>query len=575
MGSAFPRRVRLMLATAAVFSVAVSASGQTGQSTPQPPPPAAVAPANAQPTGPSRPLSVDEAVQLALEHNLNIQVERLNPQIYDLDIARARGNWAPRATSTIQTQRQTSPVASVLAGGQNSVNDSQFSTDVGLDQLLPWGGSYSVGWNNFRATTNNFFQSVNPQLQSSLNLNYTQPLLRNFGIDSTREQLLVSSKNREISDVQLRETVVQTVRAVKDAYWDLSYAINSLKVQQESLELAQESLSDNEKRVRIGTMAPIDIVEAQSEVANREEAVIVAQAQIKQAEDQLRTLILDPNTPNFWDVNLTPTDSPTFETQAIDVDAAVRNALAKRTDLIEAQKQIEANDVDIRYFHNQTLPDVNAQVNYGVVGLGGTSIVREQNGLEFGKIISSSTQGFGSVLGDLARATYPNWSVGVQIGYPIGRSTAEAGLAQARLQDQQAKVQLKNMQLQVAAQVRDAARQLNTGLQRVNASRAARELAEKRLDAEQKKFNAGMSTNFQVFQAQRDLSSARNDEIQAILDYNKAVVDFETVQEASLANNGGNIVIGGQNRNNNNGTGVGTGVGNTGVGGTGPGGPQQ
>ncbi|HEY7790866.1 MAG TPA: TolC family protein [Vicinamibacterales bacterium] len=550
------------------------------------PPPAATAPANEQPSGPTRPLSVDEAVQLALEHNLNIQVERLSPQIYDLSIARARGNWVPQASTTIQNYSQTSPVASVLAGGQNSVNNAQFSTNIGLNQLLPWGGSYSVGWDNFRQTTNNFFQSVNPLLQSSLALNYTQPLLRNFGIDATREQLLVSSKNREISDVQLRQTVVQTVRAVKDAYWDLSYAINSLKVQQESLQLAQESLSDNEKRVRIGTMAPIDVVQAQSEVASREEAVIVAQAQIKQTEDQLRVLILDPNTPDFWDVNLEPTDSPAFQNQAIDVDSAVRNAMAKRTDLIQAQKSIEANDVDIRYFHNQTLPDVNAQVNYGVVGLGGTNIVREQNGLEFGQIISETSNGFGSVLGDLAHAAYPNWSFGVTIGYPIGRSTAEASLAQARLEDQQAKVQLKNLQLQVAAQVREAAREVNTGLQRVNSSRAARELAEKQLDAEQKKFNAGMSTNFQVFQAQRDLSSARNDEIQAILAYNKAVVDFETVQEASLAGNGGNIVIGGQN--NQNGIGVGTGLGTgagTGTGttgtrpsgtgpGTGPGGPQ-
>ncbi len=494
--------------------------------------------------GPVRRLSIDDAVQLALEHNLNIQVQRLNPQIQDLNVARARTNWTPKLQSTLSGNGRRDPVSSILSGGANSVNSGQFSTQVGLSQLLPWGGSYSAAWDSQRSTTDSVFQSVNPSLQSTLNLNYTQPLLRNFGIDSTRDQILVSAKNREISEVQLRQTVVETVRSVKDAYWNLSYAINSLKVQQESLDLAKESLRDNQKRVEIGTMAPIDIVEAQAEVASREEAVIVAQGAIKQAEDQLRTLILDPKSADFWNVDLEPTDSPTFQSQPIDVDAAVRNAMVKRTDLLVAKKSIEANDINIRYFHNQMMPDVNAQVNYGVVGLGGTQFLRDNNGFP-GNIIGQVNQPFSSVLGDLFRNDFPNWSVGVTIGYPIGRSNAQASLAQARLQDEQAKVQLQNMELQVATQVRQAARQVNTNLQRVSSSRAARELAQKKLEAEQKKFTAGMSTNFQVFQAQRDLSSARNDEIQAILDYNKSLVDFQTVQESALSSNGGNIVLGG------------------------------
>ncbi|MDE3154155.1 MAG: TolC family protein [Acidobacteriota bacterium] len=536
------RAARLISGTVALLGLAVSVSAQTGQ--PMPAPPAAATDAASNQPGPVRRLSIEDAVQLALEHNLDIQVQRLNPQIQDLNVVRARTNWTPKLQSTLNGYGRRDPVASILSGGASSVNSGQFATSLGVNQLLPWGGSYSADWQNQRQTTDSLFQNVNPVLQSTLNLNYTQPLLRNFRIDSTRDQILVSAKNREISEVQLRQTVVQTVRAVKDAYWDLSYAINSLKVQQESLNLAQESLRDNQKRVQIGTMAPIDIVEAQAEVASREEAVVVAQGAIKQAEDQLRTLILDPSTPDFWSIDLEPTDAPTLQTQPIDVEAAVRNALAKRTDLQVAQKSIEANDVNIRYYHNQLLPDVSAQVNYGVVGLGGTQFIRDNNGFP-GNIIGQVSQGFGSVLGDLFQNNFPNWSVGVTVGYPIGRSTAQASLAQARLYDEQAKVQLRNMELQVAAQVRQAARTVNTDLQRVNSSRAARELQEQKLAAEQKKFTAGMSTNFQVFQAQRDLSSARNDEIQAILDYNKALVDFQTVQESALSSNGGNIVLGG------------------------------
>ena len=532
------RGARLLSAAVVVCSVAVSASAQTSMGA-QPP----AAAASEQASGPVRRLSINDAVQLALEHNLDIQVQRLNPQIQDLNVALARTNWTPQLQSTFSNNSNLQPVSSVLAGGQNSVSSSQFGTNVGVSQLLPWGGNYNIAWDSQRSTTDSIFQSVNPVLQSTLSMTYTQPLLRNFGIDATRDELLVSRKNREISDAQLRQTVVQTVRNVKDAYWNLSYAISSLKVQEESLDLAKQSLQDNEKRVQIGTMAPIDIVEAQAEMASREEAVIVAQAAIKQAEDQLRTQILDPTTPDFWHIDLIPTDSPTFRTQPVDVDAAVRNALAKRTDIEQAQKSLEANGINIRYFRNQLLPAVNAQVNYGMVGLGGTEFIRGP-GLP-GPIIGQVNQSFGSVLSELLHSNYPTWTVGVQLDYPLGRSAAQASLAQARLQDEQAKVELKNLELQVAAQVRDAARQVNTNIQRVASARAAEVLSKEKLDAEQKKFTAGMSTNFQVFQAQRDLASARNDEIQAILDYNKSVVDFESVQQAALAGNGGSIVIAG------------------------------
>jgi outer membrane protein len=487
-------------------------------------------------SGTVRRLSVDDAVQLALEQNLNLQVQRLDPQLQDLGTAQIRSAWTPTLNSTISNSSATSPISNVFAGASNQLTNKSFGANFGLSQLLPWGGNYSVSWNNSRGKSNSIYDTPNPFLQSKLSALVTQPLLRNFTIDGTRQQLLISEKNREMTDIQLRQAVLTTTRSVKSAYWDLAYAVGNLKVQQQSLDIARQSLQDNKSRVAIGTMAPIDIIEAQAEVARNEESVIVAEAQITRAEDALRQLIFDPKNPGFWNTTFELTEQPAFKAQDVDVTAAVQNALAKRTDLEQQRKSLEATDVNIRYFRNQALPDLNVQAGYGVTGQGGTQF-------EYGSgfppaILSSATTSYSSVLSKMLRSDFPNWSFAVTVGYPIGRSSAEAGLARARVSYRQSELELRNTELQVATQVREVARQLNTNRKRVDATRASRELAEKKLEAQQKKFAAGMSTNFEVIQAQRDLAAARNAELLALLDYNRSQVDFDTVQQAPVNGSG-------------------------------------
>jgi outer membrane protein TolC len=352
-----------------------------------------------------------------------------------------------------------------------------------------------------------------------------------------RNQLEINQLVRDVSDVNLQATITQTMRNVRNAYWDLAFSISNLAAQRQSLDLAQRLRADNERRVQIGTMAPIDVVEAQAEVARNEESVIVAEAAIEAAEDRLRQLIFDPAAPDFWTMRLEPSDMAPFQTQAVDIDGAVRNALSRRTDLRQAKTGLEQNDVNIRYLRNQLLPDVNANVTYGGTGIGGTRYLP----VDFDEVIGGvpnrvvqSQRSFGSVLGDVFGNALPLWTFGVQIGYPLGQSTAEANLARARLEHSQAQTELRNLELQVAAQVRDAGRTLQTNQKRVESTRVARELAEQRLNAAEKKFAAGIETSFFVFQAQRDLSQARTNEVRAILDYNKSQVDFEAVQEAPL-----------------------------------------
>ena len=520
-----------LFATSLVLVPAVSESGQSGQ----------LGAAGQPPSVPSgngnvRRLSMNEAVELALEQNLGIKAERFSPQIQDLTIAQARSNWAPIFTSTLTNNSQNNPSTSSLSGGATKISDSRFATQLGMNQLLRTGANYNVTWDSSRASSTNIFNNFDPLIRSGLALNVSQPLLRNFKIDPVRQQMEVSQRNRQGADFQLESTIVGTTRNVRNAYWDLAYQIANLGAAQQSLDLAKRLLADNQKRVQIGTMAPIDIVEAESEVARNDEAVIVAESAIEQARDRLRALILDPASPDFWTVTLEPTETPEFLAQQVNGEAVVRRALESRTDLRTARNNLARTDVNIRYYKNQALPEVNAEASYATSAVGGVQL-NPLPGIPTGPIPPRTIlaqRAYGSVLGDVLTGDFPSWTVGVSVAYPIGTSPSEASLAQARLQLQQEQTQLRNLELQVATQVRDVVRQVQTNQKRVDAARAARELAERRLEAEEKKFAAGIQTTFFVFQAQRDLAQARSNFLRTAADYAKSVVDLEAVQQAPL-----------------------------------------
>jgi outer membrane protein len=518
--------------TAGLFAAAVSVFGLSpvhAQTTP------------ASPQGPVRRLSIDDAVATALEQNLDLQVQRYNPELQDLATAQFRAAYTPNFVSQISTADNTQPSTSFLdTGGGTATGITSGNTvfNFGVQSLTNWhGGSYDVRWNNTRSTTTNLLQGFNPQLNNVLSASYSQPLLRNFKIDGTRQQLIVSQKNKEITDTQLEQSITQTTRNVRNAYYDLVGAIGNLAVQRQSLLLSQQSLKDNRARVEIGTMAPLDIVQAEAEVATREEAVIVAEAAIERLMDNLRTLVYNPASADFWTARIEPTDTLTFVPVTVDAEAAIQTALKERTDLQNARKNLEINDVNIQYFRNQSLPDVTASVNYNARAVGGLQVRRAPDpltGLPTGDIISSAEQSWLETVRTSLAGDFPGWNLQFNIAYPLGRSPQEAQLARARLQQTQSQRQLSSLELAITAQVRDAARNVQTNARRVDATRASRVLAERRLEAEEKKYQAGMTQNFFVLQAQRDLAVARNNELLALVEYAKSVVNYGAVQNAPL-----------------------------------------
>ena len=473
-------------------------------------------------------LTRDEAVRRAIENNADLAAIRFDPAISAERVAAARGAFVPTLSTALQRNSQSTP-SSNLFSGDSAIATDFWSGGATVGQLLPWGGgTYDVSFNSARTSTTNPLTTFTPSLTSSIQAVFSQPLLRDFRTDAARAQLDLSLRSREIADLRLQETIARTSGDAETAYWSLVSARAAVAVQQRSLDLALELERTNRARVDVGQSPPLDLVTARAEVAQRRENLIVARTAALQAEDVLRALIFDPKRTDFWNARLEPADAVPPAGAPPDVDAAVRRALAERPDIAEARKQIQIGDTTVMLSRNQTLPDLRLQATYTTNGLGGSRLLR--TGGFPGTVIGTENTSFGTVLGQVFTADFPTWTLGFTLNYPLGKSVEEANLARARLERDQSAARLRSVELVAVRQVRDAALRLEQNRQRIETAQLGRELAEQRLDAEQKRFEVGMSTSFLVIQAQRDLAVARNNELQASLDYQLAVVGFETAQ---------------------------------------------
>lgn len=480
---------------------------------------------------PVRELTLSDAVALALERNLDIAVERLNPQAVDYQVAGLRSTYRPTLSSTIGERAQVQPPTNQLNGGQR-VNNDTLTYNFGMSQPVPWGGgTASVSFTNTRLDTSNLFANFNPTYTATLTASYVQPLLRGFRVDQTRQQLAISLINRDIAEESLRGTVAATVANVRNAYWDLAYARATVDVARRSLELAEKLVDDNRARVEVGTLAPIDVVQAEAEAASRRQALAQVEATLQTAQLSLKRLLVSGTADPLWAQEIRAVDLPQLTEPPRDIEGAIRRALERRTDLITARRTLDSNDVTLRFWESQSLPSVDLQANYGAQGIGGTQFVRQGTGLG-STIVGTIPGGYGDALSALGQRNFPSWNVLLNISYPIGGNASSAQASRTRVQRNQARTRLRALELQVATEVTNAALQVQANIRRVESARAARELAQRRLEAEQSKFEVGISTNFFVVQAQRDLADAQNVELRALADLQKSVVTFERAQEA-------------------------------------------
>ncbi len=472
---------------------------------------------------------MSQAVAMALEANLGLKADRLNVDVASHSVAIAKSAFLPQVSAGASRGSSKSVPSDFTQGVLDIVGNSARVYGQ-VRQELPWyGGGYSFTWAGSRSTQDGGISPFNPRLGSTLQMDFSQPLLRGFKTDNLRVGVESAERRRAISDIQLEESVVATEAQVRLAYLNLVGAIESKKVNDANLDIAVQSLNQSNSRVKVGQSPQIEIVQAEAQVATVRVSVIAAEARILTAEDILRAMILDPSRPDFWQVRLVPTDTIQLLPRDVNVDAAIANALANRLDLQVQRRSLDITDLNIALNHNTTLPAVDLNAQYIAQGTGGTQFT-------FGSgfpppVTSQTTKSFGSALGDTFSAAYPTWSIGVAVSYPVGRTGAEAAYAQSMVVKRQQELGIEQLQLQIIAQVRDAARAVQNTFQQVQAAQAAREATERQLEAEQRRFEVGLSTNLELQVRQRDLAQARTTELDAMISYNRAIIQLDRVQK--------------------------------------------
>ena len=388
--------------------VAIAMQQATGQVAPVP------QPQPGQPAGPLTPLSADDAVRRALERNLDIQVQRLEPQLLDLQVAALWATYRPNFTSSVFTQGATNlPTSQLQALGGSSITNDTMQWNAGMSQAFRWGGgALGLNFNNQRVETSDTAATRNPAYTSNIQAQYTQPLLRNFRTDTTRSQLMIQTLQSQITDLNLRATLTITEASVRNAYWDLVFAIDNVEAARRNLDLSSKLVADNRAKVEIGTMAPIDVVQAQAEEATRRQALVTAEATHRTNELALKRLIVSGTDDDLWNATISPTDRPALTPEPIDIEGAVRTALANRVDISVAKANLEQNEIAMKNMKNLTLPALDLIGLYNLAGRGGPEFQRSGIG---GAITNTVPGGYFDALGNIGSFTAPTWSVRVNL----------------------------------------------------------------------------------------------------------------------------------------------------------------
>lgn len=473
-------------------------------------------------------MTLAEAVQRALENNLNIQAARLDPQIQSQSLFAARGAFAPTISTTLGQNNASQQSTSQLDGGIRTSTD-RLTFNSSLSKDVPWyGGSLSARFNNSRTETNNSFSTLNPSFRSSFSVDYTQPLLAGFKIDNQRNALRTQEIQLEITDVQLLAQVENLTNDVRVAYWALRSAIEQIEIQRRALAQAQELLSQNQIRVELGTMSELQVVQAESQVASAEQSLLNAEVQWRNQELNFKRLLLGGADDPLLFQTLNPVDLPSVDLITVDLQAAIDRALQERTDIRQQRRQRDISALNLEVTENNLKPQLNLSASYSVSGVGGDQYQRDQLG---GDPVLISSGGYGDGIQSLIDRDTPTWNLSLNFSYPIGNQAAKANLERAKLQMKQTDLDLKNQELAIVTQVTNAGLAVNDTYLQYQAAQRSREVAERSAEIELTRFNVGAATNYEVTQAQDNLRSARLSELRAIISYVNAVAEYERVQK--------------------------------------------
>ena len=488
-------------------------------------------------------LTLDDAVKLALEHNADIAIARLETDAADYTTAAARGAFDPSVFSETYFEHAVTPQASLFGGGADgSLTSENWTGRAGLRGLSPWGGgSYEVSFSSSRFSTDNLFSTLNPQFPTSFSVNFVQPLGRGLTTDAARRQIAIAGRSEQLSDAQLRQRATDAITGVEQAYWNLGFAVRNLDVLRQALDQARRQVESNRRRVAQGVLAPIDIVEAETQVATIEQNVYAAQEAVIRAENALKVLILPNRASPLWAREIRPATPIAPESVTTPLDELVTRALANRPELAQVGVSEDITRIQEQYYRDQTRPQIDLVGSYGIAGLAGTPALTT-NPLTGAPIAGSINGGFlggyGQSLDGLLARAYPTARIDLRIGLPIGNHTAEANLALAQTEREQIRRQRAAIEQQIEADVRNALQSVRSSEARVAAAGVARSSAQQQYESELRRFESGLSTVFLVLQRQADFVRAQASEIEAQADLSTSTAALRRATGTTLETRG-------------------------------------
>jgi HAE1 family hydrophobic/amphiphilic exporter-1 len=529
-------------------------------------------------------LSLNDAIKRALENNNDIEIARDDVRFAETQLRSLEGIFQPIFSITPQIDKRITPQQSSLGGSGRSgtTTNTTYSLSPSLNkQFSLGGGNYSLSFANSHTNTSSNFSIINPYYSSNLSLTFTQPLLRNRSIDINRRQIRIQKKRLEQSDADFRLRTIDVISRVQQAYWELVFALRDQQNQLANLNLSRENLRRVEAQIAVGTQAPLARAEVQTELANRESALLVSVQNVSIAENNLKQLIVKDSSAPEWSAQVTPTDTPKFDAAPVNLNEALKEARENRPELRRLRLQNDINNIDIQYFKNQTRPQIDIQSTLATTGLAGKDVSgapvtgtllpliagdpnTNANAFLLAQILDIQGRamfplaavplvpaqggppadligGYGKDLSNLFGLKTRNITVGLAIQFPLKNQTAQAELAGARIQKEQLQASTRSQDQIIEVDVRNAAQAVETSRRRVLAAREARANAEMQLEGEQRLYQVGRSTTFLLFQRENALTNARNAELRAETDYNKALADLQRATSTTLRIN--NIIV--------------------------------
>jgi HAE1 family hydrophobic/amphiphilic exporter-1 len=501
-------------------------------------------------------LTLDEAIRLTLEQNNDVAVARLELSVARENVRAAEGLFDPVFAPTLSYERANTPNVSAIGGATEGriIQRELFGGFQFAGRSPGQGGDYLVDFTASRLDSSNQFSRLNPQYPSALTFTFTQPLLRDRSIDAERRQILLSKRAVDLTDSQLRSVLTEQLTMVEQAYWDLVFATRNLAVQKSALEQALGQVASNERQTVAGTLAPIDVVEAQTQVAQFRQTVASAQQTLTEAENRLKMLMLRDRAAPQWNRALIPADLMDRPAPQVSLDEAMKLALTRRPELSAADATLAQNDIDRRFFRNQALPQVNLSGTYSLRGLAGTGLEQTTNPLnpsdeaflarlnELAVLAglvplnppeSTTTTvpdffvgAYGSSLRNLFERRFPTALVQVSLSVPLRNRTAKANAARADLQREQIEHQRRQLEQVIKAEVRNALQAVQSSQARLSAAASQQRNAQEQYDSERRRFDSGLSTVFLVLERQTTLVTAQAAELRARADLNQAIASF-------------------------------------------------